>query len=101
MNTSFKYSNEHVLHGIIKSKEFFPNNDSLPFLIYKLVFALPLKKAADIIEAIFNANNWSNAWRNGIYNYHHYHSITHEVLGVYDGWCNVALGGDDANMYSI
>ncbi len=39
-------------------------------------------------------NNWSNSWRNGIFNFHHYHSITHEVLGVHSGNAKVLLGGD-------
>ncbi len=29
-----------------------------------------------------------------MYTYNHYHSITHEVLGIYCGECHVSLGGD-------
>lgn len=70
----------------------FPNSN-LPALIYKAALTLPGEHAAQIIEEIFKKNNWTNSWRNGIYDYHHYHSITHEVLGVYEGNTMVELGG--------
>ncbi|UUX33106.1 cupin domain-containing protein [Fundicoccus culcitae] len=65
-----------------------PNNPKLPLLIYSQVF-----DASDVIAAIFSENNWTKAWRNGIFNYHHYHSTSHEVLGVEAGWAEVQLGG--------
>src|SRR5690554_3077467 len=76
----------------------FPNNIKLPVLIYKDVFMFNDSNAAAIIEQIFEANNWVDSWRNGIYDFQHYHSTAHGVLGVYAGWAEVQLGGagDDA-----
>lgn len=37
------------------------------------------------MEKVFNVNGWGDAWRNGIYDFVHYHSMTHEVLGVAQG----------------
>jgi uncharacterized protein YjlB len=48
---------------------------------------------AATIEKIFQQNQWGNSWRNGIYNYHHYHSTAHEVLGIYSGYAKVQMGG--------
>jgi uncharacterized protein YjlB len=90
-----------VEHYIIKENGLFPNNDKLPVLLYKNVLALHSGNTAKTVEDLFEKNVWSNSWRNGIFNYHHYHSITHEVLGVYKGSCSVALGGDDANLFFI
>ena len=71
----------------------FPNS-VLPVLLYKAVFHLPNDHSPNLIEKVFGNNNWSNSWRNGIYTYNHYHSNTHEVMGVYSGDCHVLLGGD-------
>lgn len=94
-------NNINVQHQIINENGFFPNNPSLPVLLYKNVLEINDKKAAKSVEELFEKNNWSNLWRNGIYTYHHYHSITHEVLGIYRGDCTVALGGEDANTFHL
>ena len=41
----------------------------------------------------FAAHGWSNAWRDGIFGYHHFHSIAHEVLGIASGEVRVMFGG--------
>jgi len=71
----------------------FPNNPNLPVLLYKNVFDFPEGEPAALIEQVFSENNWGGSWRNGIFSYHHYHSDTHEALGVYGGWAEVQLGG--------
>ncbi len=58
----------------------FPNS-SLPLLVYRR--ALPAD--ADAMQRTFDKNGWSNVWRNGIFKYHHFHSIAHEVLGIASG----------------
>ena len=93
MEPAFIYAQSKVLVELLKDNGEFPNNNSLPYLLYKAVFSLPDRKAGDIIQEIFESHQWSNAWKNGIYPYHHYHSITHEALGIYEGACNVMLGG--------
>lgn len=86
-----------VVHHVLKDDGTFPNNASLPVLIYKQTVNLPESndKAAAKLESLFQDNGWSNAWRNGIFNYHHYHSNTHEVLGIYNGEVKVMLGGPE------
>lgn len=73
-----------------------PNNPTLPLLIYSQVF-----EASDDIAEIFNQNNWTGTWRNGIFDYHHYHSTSHEVLGVAAGWAEVQLGGEKGESFKI
>jgi uncharacterized protein YjlB len=84
-----------IIQHLLYEDEYFPNNPSLPLLIYKKVFNLPPEDGADLIEKTFHKNKWSNSWRDGIYDYHHYHSNTHEVLGVYSGHCIVQFGGEN------
>jgi len=84
---------EKIPHYFLTDNGIFPNS-VLPVLLYKAAFILPNDHAPGIIEEVFDENSWYSSWRNGIYDYNHYHSITHEVMGVYAGNCHVLLGGD-------
>lgn len=66
----------------------FPNS-RLPLLLYRA--SLPAD--ADRIEQAFGTRGWSNAWQNGIYRFHHFHSTAHEVLGIASGRVTVRFGG--------
>ena len=69
----------------------YPNNGRFPVIIYESG-DLDLAEAKDF-EEVFHRNNWKNSWRNGIFDEHHYHSNTHEVLGIYRGEANIRFGG--------
>ena len=66
-----------------------PNNPNFPVVFYPGVF----KHHSHEIESIFNLNNWRNSWINGVYDYHHFHSNAHEVLGVRSGSAILTIGG--------
>ena len=71
-----------------------PNNAELPVLFYK--DAVDLSGAHDpatVLEVLFKANGWGDSWRNGIYEFVHYHSGVHEALGIARGQARVRLGG--------
>ena len=72
----------------------FPNNPSLPLLVYPGALPEIGPRPAAAFEARFRANRWGNSWRNGVYDVHHYHSTAHEVLGVCGGSARVAFGGE-------
>jgi uncharacterized protein YjlB len=84
-----------VISKLLKDDGTFPNNDRLPVLIYKNVVELKGDNDPEAFEKVFEKNDWSNSWRNGIFDYHHYHSTTHEVLGIYAGTAEVQLGGEN------
>jgi uncharacterized protein YjlB len=46
------------------------------------------------IEGLFGANGWGDMWRNGIFDYLHYHATVHEALGVARGDARVRFGGE-------
>jgi uncharacterized protein YjlB len=77
----------------VKDDGVFPNN-SLPIIFYPKVLDLPKLFPALAVRNLFQKNNWSNNWRQGIYTYHHYHSISHEVIGVCKGETLLLLGGE-------
>jgi uncharacterized protein YjlB len=83
-----------VVHRL-DAHEFFPNS-RLPVLLYRAAFKLIASaNAAATIEKTFVRNGWSSGWRDGVYNYHHYHSTAHEVLGCYAGRALIQVGGPD------
>jgi uncharacterized protein YjlB len=67
-------------------------NSRLPVLLYR---DLPLQgDRAEAFETLFAAHLWPPRWRYDIYDFHHYHSTAHEVLGVAKGFAKVRLGGE-------
>ena len=83
-----------IITHILQDDGVFPNNARRPLLVYRSALSLPDRDPASIVEALFAANRWGGAWRNGVYGFHHYHSTAHEVLGVYGGRAEIQLGGD-------
>ena len=73
-----------------------PNNPRLALVIYRGALRLPPDDPAALFEQIMARWNWRGQWRNGIYPYHHYHSTSHEALGVYAGQATVRFGGEGA-----
>ena len=77
-----------------------PNN-KLPLLLYRNVFSERNDEGASWLEERFAKNNWTNSWRNGVYPFHHYHSTSHEVLGIYSGTALLHLGGEQGQKIEV
>ncbi|HLP76701.1 MAG TPA: cupin domain-containing protein [Candidatus Paceibacterota bacterium] len=82
-----------VVSTILRDDGLIPNSD-LPLLVYVRAVRPEGHDLAVLFEEAFEANDWGGNWRDGIYTYHHYHSTTHEVLGVFKGSATVQLGGE-------
>jgi len=67
------------------------NHPRWPLLVYPEVLKEP---GAEAFEDLFNRNRWPAAWRNGVFPFLHFHSNSHEVLGVYAGEVTVQFGGE-------
>ncbi len=70
-----------------------PNNP-LPFLVYKRAIDVDNDHPEKTIEGLFGAHGWGDMWRNGIFDYLHYHATVHEALGIARGHARVRFGGD-------
>lgn len=77
-----------------------PNNP-MPFLVYEAAIDLDGDDPAAMIERVFAANGWGDMWRNGVYDYLHYHATVHEVLGVALGTACVRFGGDRGQEFEL
>jgi uncharacterized protein YjlB len=77
-----------------------PNNP-MPFLVYRSAVGIDNARPEKTIEELFGANGWGDMWRNGVYDYLHYHSTVHEALGVARGSARVRFGGDKGKEFEI
>jgi uncharacterized protein YjlB len=76
-------------------------NSKYPLLVYRKAFSATGSAGASWLEEHFAANNWTNSWRNGVYSFHHYHSTSHEVLGVYSGSALLQVGGEKGKQTRV
>lgn len=89
-----------VIQKLILPQGNFPGNSRYPLLIYKRAIST-LKKSPSDIQDQLQQNNWRNPWIDSIYDYHHFHSNTHEVLVIVSGECQVQFGGEEGSTWSV
>ncbi|MEZ0611836.1 cupin [Fibrella sp. WM1] len=90
---------------VIPDRFLLPDNGDIPnsrlsVLLYRGVVPA-IANAADWLEQTFVAHHWTNNWRDGILTYHHYHSTTHEVLGISAGSATLQLGGEGGPLVEV
>lgn len=90
-------SSPEQLH--LKPNGWMPNNP-LPVLLYRESIPV-IPGLADVIEQLFTQNGWPPQWRNGVFDFHHYHSTAHEVLGFAAGTAEIMLGGEKGTTITV
>ena len=86
---------------LLERNDWVPNNPRLPVLIYPKAIAIKGNDPAALFEQTFSANGWPPQWRYGIYDYHHYHTEGHEVLGIAGGHARLMLGGPNGHEIDV
>ncbi|MBZ9937902.1 cupin [Mesorhizobium sp. BR1-1-16] len=79
-----------------------PNHPGWPLLAYRgALTAEALAQDDHAFDRLFEANGWPVGFRNGIYSFTHFHSVTHEVLGIARGRAEVQFGGDSGPIVTV
>ena len=79
-----------------------PNNSGLPLIVYRSPVVLdPKFDPAAIFEVLFNANKWGDGWRSTMYDYNHFHTGTHECLGLARGKLTARFGGSHGRKINL
>ncbi len=79
-----------------------PNNPLWPMLAYRgAITARALAADAYAFDRLFEVNGWPVGFRNGIYRFTHFHTVTHEALGIAAGSARVQFGGDSGPILDV
>jgi uncharacterized protein YjlB len=79
-----------------------PNHPAWPLVVYRGAVRFPADcDSAAVLEDVFAHNGWRDSWRAGIYDFLHYHSRIHEVLGVAHGRVRVQFGGSQGRTLAL
>jgi uncharacterized protein YjlB len=78
-----------------------PNHPRWPLIIYEGAVRLAPGLDPAIFEELFDSHGWGRSWRDGIYDYAHYHSRVHEVLGIARGSGQVRFGGPNGCVLDL
>ena len=76
-------------------------NSPLPLVVRQGAVTPDAGDPAASFERVFAKNGWSNFWRDGVFDYHHYHSNAHEVLGVAAGSATLRFGGEGGETVGV
>jgi uncharacterized protein YjlB len=74
-----------------------PNHPRFPVLIYRGAGL----EDAQAARARFAAHGWGGSWVNGIFDFHHFHSTSHEALAIVSGAATVELGGPQGQAFEV
>lgn len=84
----------------LEAQGFVPNNPRLPMVLYQAAFPVE-GDVAGAMEKRFQENGWPPQWRDGIYDFDHYHTHGHEVLGIAAGSAELILGGSERRQLRV
>ena len=87
---------------LIRDDGTIPNNERLPLVVYRSAIAAPSPdEAVQELRRRFTSHGWGGLWVNGIYDYHHYHARSHEILGIAGGEAEVQFGGPSGPILTL
>jgi hypothetical protein len=76
-------------------------NSKLPVLVFRGALSLTTPAKARRFREAFTRNGWAGIWTDTIYDYTHFHSNAHEVLGIAEGKVTIILGGAEGRRFRL
>jgi uncharacterized protein YjlB len=76
-----------------------PNNPRFAVLLYRGVEAAA--DGAGAARSLFAEHGWRGSWVDGVFDFHHFHSTSHEVLAVVAGGATLELGGPQGEAFEV
>jgi uncharacterized protein YjlB len=76
-----------------------PNHPSFAVLVYRDVPGV--SEGAGSCRDLFARNGWGGSWVDGVFDFHHFHSTSHEALGVVAGEATLELGGPEGSAFEV
>jgi uncharacterized protein YjlB len=76
-------------------------NSTLPVLLYRAVLPPHTVDKAKAFRERFKGRGWTGIWTDTIYDYTHFHSDAHEVLGIAEGKVALRLGGEEGSLVRL
>jgi uncharacterized protein YjlB len=77
-----------------------PNHPSFAVLVYHGVEPAA-RGDRDAVRALFAEHGWRGSWVDGVFDFHHFHSTSHEVLAVVAGTATLELGGPQGTAFDV
>lgn len=84
---------------IFEKSDWVPNNHRLSVLYYRSVFIT--ENGTEEFARLFTSHGWEGVWRNGVFDYQHYHLGAHEVLGIGKGHGKLLIGGPSGKVFDV
>jgi uncharacterized protein YjlB len=75
------------------------NPPRFPVLLYHGVDAA--LDGTDPVRRLFAGQGWGGSWVDGVFDFHHFHSTSHEVLAVVSGRATLELGGPQGRSFDV
>lgn len=78
-----------------------PNNPVLPTLIYRQVLDRQTANKDKLFKRHFQQSGWRGGWTGFVFDYHHFHTTSHEALAVARGRISLLLGGENGKKLDL
>ena len=76
-----------------------PNNPRMPALVLPRIVSADM--SSESVQGILEGNGWGGSWIWTVYDFHHFHPASHEVLVCVSGRASLQIGGPDGREVEV